>query len=113
MKVLYISNYRERTGWARAGRDYILSLDAAGVDLVPRPIFLGQSRCELPDRIKELESQSSQGCDIVIQHTLPNLYDYNGAMFNIALYATETSDFTMSGWADRINSLDAAVVINT
>jgi hypothetical protein len=78
MKVLYIGVYRDMTGWGQAARDYILSLDAVGIDVVPRAIKLDNSKPEIPDRIKELEQKNSAGCDIVIQHLLPDMMQYHG-----------------------------------
>jgi glycosyltransferase involved in cell wall biosynthesis len=112
MKVLYVGVYRDPTGWGQAARDYILALDAAGVDVVPRPLKLDPHQAKLPDRIRELEAGSSRGCDVVVQHVLPHQMDYNGRMLNVGLYATETSDFKSSAWAERVNAMDRAVVIN-
>jgi len=113
MKVLYVGCYRDGTGWGNAAIDYILSLDAAGVEVVPRCIKLNDKQAELPDRIIELESKSSNGCNICIQHTLPHFMEYSSAFKkNIALYATETSNFIDSDWARRINLMDEAWVIN-
>ena len=61
MKVLYIGCYRDGTGWGNAAIDYILSLDAVGVDVVPRAIKLNNKQVELPSRIVELENKSSSG----------------------------------------------------
>ena len=41
MKVLYIGNYRDGTGWANACINNILALDSVGVDVVPRAIPIG------------------------------------------------------------------------
>lgn len=113
MKALYISNYRDGTGWSQAAIDYILSLDAAGVDVVCRPIKLNDANHPIPARILELEARSSSGCDVVLQHALPHLFDYNGKFKkNVGMYATETSDFRSSSWAERINCMDHAVVFN-
>jgi glycosyltransferase involved in cell wall biosynthesis len=113
MKVLYIGHYRDVSGWARAASDYILAMDSVGIDIVCRPIKLNASVAPIHPRIEELESKSSKGCDICIQHVLPHHMDYNGSFKkNIALYATETSDMLMSGWPAKINQLDEAWVIN-
>ena len=52
-KVLFISNYRDgqNNGYAKAGIDYILSLDAANVDVVPRAIKL------INERVTEKEDE--------------------------------------------------------
>ena len=113
MKILYIGCYRDHTGWGQAAIDYILAMDSVGIDVVCRPLKLNQSFEELPHRILELESKDSSGCNICIQHILPHYMDYNGRLEkNIALYATETSNFKFSAWPQRINTLDEAWVIN-
>ena len=113
MKVLYIGCYRDGTGWARAAIDYILSMDAAGIDVVPRPVKLNDRQPELPKRILELEKKSDKGCDVCVQHVLPHMLDYNGRFKkNIVLYATETDSFKRSIWTERINQMDEAWVIN-
>ena len=113
MKVLYIGCYRDGTGWAQAAIDYILSMDSAGIDVVPRPVKLNDRQVDLPSRILELEKKSDRGCDICIQHVLPHMLDYNGRFKkNIILYATETDNFKRSIWAERINQMDEAWVIN-
>lgn len=112
MKVLYIGVYRDGTGWGQAATDYILALDAAGVDVVPRPLKLNGADHQPPARVLELEAKSSRGCDVVVQHVLPHQMDYNGRLLNVGLYASETSDFRPSAWADRLNNMDRVVVIN-
>jgi len=113
MKVLYIGCYRDGTGWGQAATDYILSLDSIGVQVVPRPVKLNSNLIELHPRIAQLENRDSSGCDICIQHVLPHMMDHNPRFKkNIALYATETSNFKRSGWSRRINFMDEAWVIN-
>jgi hypothetical protein len=113
MRVLYVGCYRDGTGWAKAAEDYVLALDAAGVDVVPRPLKLNDVDHRPHPRVAELERKSAAGCDVCVQHTLPHLYDFNGRFAkNVAMYATETSHFRSSAWADRINLMDAAVVFN-
>ena len=77
MKVLYIGNYRDGTGWGNACANNILALDSVGVNVVPRAITFNGSKQTQSQRIAELEEQSEAGADVCIQHTLPNLYSYN------------------------------------
>ena len=113
MKVLYLGNYKSGTGWGNAAQGYILALDAAGIDVVPRNIEVASMDGEVPQRILNLEKHSTAGCNIVIQHMLPNMMDYSGHFDKcIALYATETSHFKRSNWASYINLMDEAWVIN-
>ena len=107
MKVLYIGCYREGTGWGNSAIDYILALDSVGVDVVCRPVKLNNNNPDLPNRILELESKDSSGCDVCIQHVLPHHMEYNSSFKkNIGLYFTETSSFEYSPWPNRINQLD-------
>tara|TARA_Y100000389_G_scaffold116917_1_gene114124 strand:- start:4985 stop:6079 length:1095 start_codon:yes stop_codon:yes gene_type:complete len=106
MKVLYIGNYKDGTGWANACINNILALDAVGVEVVPRAITFNNSAGSCPDRILELENNSEVGCDICIQHTLPHLYSYDSKFKNIGFIATETSNFIESSWQHHANLMD-------
>ena len=114
MKILYVGCYRDGTGWANAAQGYILALDKAGVEVVPRFVKLNSGFNQIPSRIEELESNSDKDCDIVIQHVLPHHMDFNGNFDkNIALYVTETSHCKNTSWPDRINLMDEAWVPNS
>jgi len=114
MKILYIGCYRDGTGWAHAAENYILSLDAAGIEVVPRFVKLNEMTPEIHPRIEELESNDDKNCDIVIQHVLPHHMDYNGNFEkNIALYVTETSHCKNTTWPERIGLMDEAWVPNS
>lgn len=105
-KVLYIGHYKDGTGWGDAAINNILALDSAGVKVVPRAISYNKQDSETHPRILELEKQSTDGCDICIQHTLPVNYVYDSNMKNIGFLATESSDFCDTGWHKNINILD-------
>ena len=106
MKILYIGNYRDGTGWGNACVNNILALDSAGIEVVPRAITFEAKQKDYPDRIKELESESTKGCDVCIQHTLPHLYSYDGRYKNIGFVAVESGNFKDSGWQHHINLMD-------
>jgi glycosyltransferase involved in cell wall biosynthesis len=109
MKVLFLGVYRDGTGWGHAAIEYILALDAAGVEVVPRAVKLNTVDGEVPDRIVELEKQSAKGCDVVIQNLLPQHMDYDGNFNkNVGLYYSETSHFKNNCWAERLNLMDEA-----
>lgn len=110
-KVLYISNYAQISGYSIAALNNILALDRAGVEVVPRRLCLGGPPNNLPQRILDLERKSSEGCDVVIQHTLPSLFE-GSPLRNIGLYASETSSFNASNWASRLNMMDELWAIN-
>lgn len=111
MKVLYVSCYRDGTGYGHAAVDNILALDAAGVDVVPRPLKLNKHNTNLPAKILELEAKSPAGADYVIQHTLPSMMEYSGHYNKcIAMYCSETDSFVDSGWQHKLNQMDVAWV---
>mgnify|MGYP003148625820 FL=1 len=113
MKILYIGNYNDGTGWGNAALNNILALDSAGVNVVPRAITFNNSNNTTNQRIKQLEAQSERGCDVCIQHTLPNLYHCNTSIKNIGIFYTETSTFSESMWPKYINLMDEAWVANS
>lgn len=107
MKVLYIGVYKDDTGWSHAAIQNILALDSVDIDVVPRHVKLNGVNGEYPDRIKELERKSAEGCDIVIQNVLPHHMIYDGNFKrNIACYYTETSHFRNTSWPERLNLMD-------
>lgn len=107
MKVLYIGHYRESSGWGQAARDYILAMDSVGINVVPRAIKLGNPYAELPKRLMELESQSSENCNICIQHVLPHYMKYDSYFQkNIGLLILETSGIKLTSWSKHINLMD-------
>ena len=113
MKVLYIGVYKDGTGWSHAAIDYILALDAAGVDVVCRPIKLNNMHFPAPSRIQELEKKSSTGADVVIQHVLPHMMEYDGRFkINIGLCALETSTFKHTMWPEYFNLMDRGWLIS-
>ena len=107
MKVLYIGVYKDDTGWSHAAIQNILALDSVDIDVVPRAIKLNDVNGEYPERIKELEKKSTDGCDVVIQNVLPHHMIYDGHFKkNIACYYTETSHFRNTSWPERLNLMD-------
>ena len=111
-KVLYLAPYYDGTGYSSAAIDYILSMDKVGIDVVPRPIKLNNLNDKIPQRILELEAKSDKGCDIVIQHCLPNMFHYNSNFKNIGLFAWETSALPLNNWTEKCNLMDEIWVIN-
>jgi len=106
MKVLYISNYMDGTGWGNAAINNILALDSVGVEVVPRAITFESQQSDYPNRIKELEDNSIQDCDVCIQHTLPSLYSYDSNFKNIGFFAAESSNFRDTNWHRNANLMD-------
>lgn len=106
MKVLYIGHYKDGTGWGDAAKNNILALYKAGVEVVPRAISYNETDSETDEKILELEQESTEGCDICIQHTLPSNYVYDSRFKNIGYLAIESSDFCDTLWHKNINMMD-------
>ena len=103
MKILWIGPYRDTTGWAQASLSYILAADLVGLNIVCRPIKLNDNKPDLPERIKELESKSTDNIDICIQHCLPHHFIYdNRIKRNICLFVLETEGLGTSNWLQHI-----------
>lgn len=112
MKVLYIGNFYDDTGWSKHNNECVLALNAAGVDVVPRNIKLNNVHGHSPAKVIELEQKSDRGSDIVIQNVLPHMSKYYGGIKNIIQYQTETSNFRKIGWQNNINIMDEAWVFS-
>jgi len=106
MKVLYISNFKDGTGWSNAALNNMLAMDIAGIDVVPRTITYNGKDCNVPKRFLELEKKSTSGSDVCIQHVLPNSYNYSYNLKNIGYLACETSSFREAMWHKYANMMD-------
>lgn len=113
MKILYIGHYKEFGGWSQAATDYILALDAAGVDVVCRNVTLTKDR-EISERLKKLEDKSTDGCDICIQHVLPHhLVKTSNFKKNIAITYSESTSIKHLGWLEQLKLMDEIWVPNS
>lgn len=108
MKVLYISNAQEITGWGDCSYLKIKGLVEAGVDVAFKGLHFGAPvrRCSL---LEELKEKSTKNCDVVIQHTLPHFYSRMKDVKHIGAYETEGS-FYKSMWYKYINLMDEVIV---
>jgi glycosyltransferase involved in cell wall biosynthesis len=108
LKILFCSPFRDGTGYSKAGIEYIMSMDAVGLEVVPRCIKLNSYiDRDVPQRILELEQKDEQNCNICVQHILPSIMEYNGNFTkNIGLFAWETSSFTKSNWVEHLNLMN-------
>lgn len=113
MKVLYIGHYKDGTGWGNAALNNILALDTAGVDVVPRAVtYEAEDKIKNPT-IEKLEQKDQCDCNIVIQHTLPSNYCYDGRFDkNIGILCAESSNFNQTDWARNCNTMDEIWVPN-
>jgi glycosyltransferase involved in cell wall biosynthesis len=111
-KVLYIGHFRESSGWSEAAKHLALSMDYAGIDLVVRSVKL-DGHDSIHPRLQELENRSTKGCNVVIQHVLPQFYEYSGVFDkNIGYFVGEGSSFFKVGWNYKCNLMDEIWVPN-
>jgi len=107
MKVVYISVYRDGTGYANAAIHNMLALEAGGVDVVARAISLSQSKNhELAKTVQHLEDKTTTNIDVVMQHILPHMFEYKTGVKNIGLFDWETTHFKRSNWPHCCNMMD-------
>lgn len=112
-KVLYISNHAEISGYSEAARQYLLSLNYAGVNVVARRISFGQKSHPVHPIIYELENKSEKGCDVAITHSIPGVFEFSSKFNkNIGMFAWESTNFKNTGWTRKLNLMDEVWVIN-
>jgi len=111
MKVAYISVYRDQTGYGNFAQNMILALDAAGVQVCPVWITLSGTPKSCHPRIEELESNSPDNVDVVIQQVLPSHFCRIEGVKNIGLFFWETTHFRGSGWQASCNLMDEIWVV--
>lgn len=106
-KLVLIHHMADGTGFSQAGNRTALGLDAAGFDVVCKPIKLASQYVEpIYPKLKELCLKDPAGAEIVVQHTLPNMMSYYHGFKNIGYGHFETDHFTPSGWQHYLNLMD-------
>ena len=106
MKVLYISNFKDGTGWSSAALNNVLAMNHSGINVVPRTVSYNNQTTNVPEKFLEIEKKSTSGCDVCIQHVLPNSYTYDYRLKNIGYLACETSFFKETLWHKYGNLMD-------
>lgn len=113
MKVLYIGYYKENSEWGKMTTNFILSMHAAGIDVVPRAIELGPSR-KPEGIIAELEKGSIEDCDICIQHVFPDHFVGSETFKkNIAILTNDGIEFAHTTSIEKLNQATEVWVTNT
>lgn len=104
MKVLFVGNYGDGTGYGKASEALVLSLNCV-VDVVPRRIQFNNRNQIHPD-ITLLENKSEFECEICIQHTLPIYFSYDGRFKKcIGSFDWETNSLPVA-WVKSCNMMD-------
>lgn len=111
MKALIIGNYQENSGYSDSIIGHINALSSVGVDIVIRPLNMLNQRRELPNSILNMERKSLSNIDIVIQHSLPNVFSYKGGVQNVGCYCYETNSLDDTNWRQNIELMDKMVTL--
>lgn len=76
MSILYVSNFRDGTGYSLGAIRHVLAMDGVGLDVVIRNITFNGANRDVPDKIHELEKKSLTNVTTVILDTLPHYMKY-------------------------------------
>lgn len=117
MKVMYIGNYKDGTGWGNAALHNIRAMNSVGIDVIPRAVSYSSSYDnDCPQDILELEKKSPKDIDVCIQHVLPTDFVYstpNLKCKNVCMFETENVDYSYSHWHKYINMFDNLFLPNS
>lgn len=112
MKIKYIGNFNDGTGWAKAATYKALALDFAGYDVYCEELKYNNISVILEDRISELLDKKSSNYDIVIQHVLPTEYKYHADAKNIGVFELDTLSLSNPIWLKNLSMMDEIFVPN-
>lgn len=108
MKIKYIGNFNDGTGWAKASTYNALALDAAGYDVCCEEMKYNNANINLENRINELINKSGP-FDYTIQHVLPTDYVKYKNTINIGVLSVESTISNIS-WIKNMNMMDMIFV---
>jgi glycosyltransferase involved in cell wall biosynthesis len=112
MKIQYIGNFSDGTGWAKASTYNVLSLVAAGYDVYCKEIRYNDRNITIEDEINSLLSKTSDDFDVIIHHVLPKDYKYIGGAKNIGFVELETLNLSDQIWLKNLSMMDEILVPN-
>lgn len=113
MKIKYIGNFNDGTGWSKASTYNLLAIDYAGYDVYAEEMKYSKNHLPLEDRVQELMAKKSEKFDVVIHHVLPDQYKYYGGSKNIGFVEIETYNISNQTWIKNMNMMDEIWVPNT
>jgi glycosyltransferase involved in cell wall biosynthesis len=112
--ILYIGPYKQTNGIGKSCKRMVDSLVTnSDINLAIRPVFYTSSKYydALDNTYTEFEENSFKHYDIVVQHGLPDMFEYNRKFGkNIGIVEIETRKLSHSGWIEKINLMDEVIV---
>ena len=112
MKIQYIGNFSDGTGWAKASTYNALVLSKAGYDIYCKEIRYNDRNITIEDEINNLLSKTSDDFDVIIHHVLPKDYQYVGGAKNIGFVELETLNLSDKIWLKNLSMMDEILVPN-
>lgn len=113
LKILYIGNFTDGTGWAKAGTYNALCLDHAGHDVYCRELKYSSNNLVLDPRIIELmEKVPPNDIELVVHHVLPTEYIKYPNVKNVGAIELETVSLHNVQWIKSMNLMDEMWVPN-
>jgi len=112
VKIKYIGNFNDGTGWAKAATYNALALDMAGYDVYCEELSYNQASVILEPYIENLINKKSDTYDVVVNHVLPTEYKYISGVRNVGFISLETLTLSSVPWLKRIAMMDEIWVPN-
>jgi len=112
MKIKYIGNFNDGTGWSKASTYNALALNAAGHDVYCQEVKYGNQNIVIDDKILELVNKKTDSYDMIINHVIPKDYQYIKGVKNIGIVELETLTLSNVLWLKNLNLMDEIYVPN-
>jgi glycosyltransferase involved in cell wall biosynthesis len=112
MKVAILSVYKDGTGYSHGALNTILACEAAGIDVVCRPITLTGPKGKAAFCVEHIEQRSLDRVDVVVQYALPHMFERKEGVRNVGMFTWETTHFQSSSWTEHCKLMDELWVHN-
>lgn len=113
MKTLFVSHYKEGTGWSKAAIDSILALNTTGENVVCRNIKLSSVNSQCHPALLMLESKDLNNIDVCIQNVLPHhMVGTQKFKRNIGYFVAESNTTKYNHWLEYLSLMDRVWVPN-
>jgi glycosyltransferase involved in cell wall biosynthesis len=112
MKIKYIGNFTDGTGWAKASTYNALALHHAGYDVYCEEFKYNESKHPLEPELEDLLAKKSESYDVIVNHVLPRDYKYIGGVKNIGFVELETLNLSSVPWIKNLKIMDHMLVAN-
>ena len=111
MKILLISNFEQVSGYSYAAQELAHCMFHSGLDIYCRSIKLSSQHNPPSEIVQQLMGKTLDKPDVVIQLTLPTLFDYYGPAKNILYFCFENQNLPLN-WIMKLRQPDEIWVPN-